>query len=204
MYSYALMIFLVILAGLLIHYKPTAMEGFAVAAVDPVRVPACVERSAAAQKLLARIAEIPQSDANAAELRLLVSKLCCLEADIATPAAGSYRTLPLQFRTSHDMEPPSTFVGRCLRNAVRDRDVELVMEKYETRGKELIRAILGDCAEAHAEFAAVAATTQSAMVNFCLRPQPAMDKPLGARDMGFWEPVASDLFQYQGISAQPK
>lgn len=203
----ALLAFLLLLALMLVHYRPgTTTEGFAVAAVDPIRMPACVERSDAAQRLLARFATLPESNTDAAELRLLVSKLCCLEADIATPAAGRYRTLPLQFRTSHDMEPASSFVGRCLRNAVRERDIELVIEKFEGRGRELLAAVLGgDCGDAQKELADVVARTRLAMTTACLRPQPQMDRPLGARDMGFWEPRAvSDLSAYQGISAQPQ
>ena len=117
--------FLVILAGLLMHFKPKPLaegfegvEGFSGAhAVDKINMPECVSRSTDAQSLLARIARYPEKDGMAAELRLLVSKLCCMEADIAAPSAGVYRTQHLQFRTSEDMEPPATIVGRCLRNA---------------------------------------------------------------------------------------
>jgi len=205
--TYLLVGFLFVLAFMLIHYRPgwSVEEGFAVAAVDPVQMPACVERSTDAQSLLARIASFPVDDANAAELRLLISKLCCLEADIATPAAGSYRTMPLQFRTSHDMEPASSFVGRCLRNAVRDRDIELVIEKFQTRGRTLLRALLGDCADGAKEFDAVVLRTRMAMNSSCLTPQPSMDRPIGARDMGFWEPEeVAEIAQYQGVSATPK
>ncbi|NBV89407.1 MAG: NAD-dependent epimerase/dehydratase family protein, partial [Betaproteobacteria bacterium] len=200
----ALGIALLVLALLLVHYRPAVEEGFALAAVNPLLVPACVERSTAAQSLLARFGSSETSAA--AELRLLVSKLCCLEADIATPAAGRYRTLPLQFRTSHDMEPASSFVGRCLRNAVRERDIDLVIAKFEGRGGELLAAVLGgDCGDAQKELADVVARTRLAMTTTCLRPQPQMDRPLGARDMGFWEPRAvGDLATYQGISAQPQ
>lgn len=218
--------FLIVLALMLVHWQPkmlpgieqfadTAMstsgkkddtkEGFAAIAVDPARMPACTERSAAAQSLLARFASVPESDEAASELRLLLNKLCCIEADIKTPAAGKYRTAPLQFRTSHDMEPASTLVGRCLAGAVQKRDVELIMEKFEKRGAELIVRILGsNCGDAQTEFMAVANLTRAALAS-CCRPAPTMDHPLGARDLGFWEPErVADLSQYQGISASPK
>jgi hypothetical protein len=202
MYSMiALGVFLLALAILLVQYKPTDIEGFAVAAVNPVLMPACTERSEDAQEILGRIAAFPETDEAAAEMRLLVSKLCCLEADIATPAAGSYRTLPLQFRTSHDMEPASSFVGRCLRNAIRDRDIELVIEKFNGRGRTLLATL---CPDAVPAFANLIARTNLAMVTTCLTPQPVMDRPLGARDLGFWEPAkVADLNAYKGISAQP-
>lgn len=198
--------FLIVLGLMLVHWKgdslpalPGIEEGFASAAVDPVRMPACIARSAQAQALIARI---PDSGDDASELRLLLSKLCCIEADIKTPAAGVYRTAPLQFRTSHDMEPASTLVGRCLAGAVQKRDVELIMEKFEKRGVELIKRFLG--AGAETEFMAVANLTRSALAS-CCRPAPTMDHPLGARDLGFWEPErVADLSQYQGISASSK
>lgn len=207
---YAVVVAVVLLALFLIHYKPASVElegveGFAVAAVHPTLVPACVQRSDKGQALLARIADRDATDAEAEELRLIVSKLCCLDADIATPAAGQYRTQSLQFRTSHDMDVPSTFVGRCLRNAVRQRDIDLMVEKYQTRGHALIGSLLSGCADARAEFDAVVARTRLTMMNFCLGNQPQMDRPLGVRDMGFWDPAESaDLMQYGGISAEPK
>jgi len=209
--TWALFGFLVVLAGLLIHFKPvpsgSSVEGFsATHAVNPKRMPECVSRSTDAQSLLSRIASYPESDDTAAELRLLVSKLCCMEADIMAPSAGVYRTMNLQFRTSEDMEPPATIVGRCLRNAVNKRDIDLIIEKYSWRGHYLIEKLCtGDRAQANAEFDKVVAHLQFAMTSFCLMKQPQMDRPIGARDMGFWEPEeVADLSQYKGISAEPK
>ena len=222
MVTVALIAVLLVIAAVLIHMRPVSqategfaalrrsgsLEGFALAAVDPARMPACVERSTDAQSLLARFAHVDEDeDENeaAAELRLLVSKLCCMEADIASPAAGLIRSQSLQFRTSHDMEAASSFVGRCLRNAVRDRDVDLVIDKFQKRGHELVEKVLGgDCGDAHKEFDAVVGRTRMAMMTFCMKPQPQMDRPTGARDVGFWEPAnVADLNAYQGISASP-
>ena len=200
--------FLVLLAGLLVHFKPpTSIEGFATRAVDSKHMPECVSRSTDAQSLLARIAA--NDDELSAELRLLVSKLCCMEADIAAPSAGVYRTINFQFRTSEDLEPPTTLVGRCLKNAVNKRDVELIIEKFQTRGHVLIKQLcLGSAEDSLAgaqEFDAVVTRLQIAMMSFCFVKQPSMDKPIGARDMGFWESEeVAELSQYQGISATPK
>lgn len=199
---------IVVVALLLVHYKPGVAgveESFAVAAVNPILMPACTERSVDAQKLLARLTSYPVGNEAADELRLIVSKLCCMEADIATPAAGSYRTLPLQYRTSHDMEPASALVARCLANAMRERDVTLIVDKFTERGHVLLKELLaGSCTEATAEFDTVVSRLRLAMTNFCLRPQPSMDHPIGARDMGFWEPEeTARLDQYKGISASP-
>jgi hypothetical protein len=213
MYGVATLItILLVVTGLIYYFNHSVMtpenfvtENFAVAAVHPTLMPACVERSEAAQKLLTRIASFPDSVDAAEELRLLVSKLCCLEADISTPAAGGYRTQALQFRTSHDMEPASTFVGRCMRNTVQKRDIDLIVEKFGKRGLELIQELVGACPDAKKEFEDVLLRTQMAMMSFCQGGQPSMDKPLGVRDMGFWEPEnVAVLDQYQGISAVRK
>ena len=196
---------LFVLALMLVHFKPmkSQSEGFANAAVDPILSPACTQRSPAAQRILASIAHLPETDEGAAELRLLLSKLTCIEADVSTAGAGTYRTLKLQFRTSHDMEPATSVVSRCLRNAVRQRDIDLIMDKFEKRGKLLIRSRCPS-EENLAAFDEVVAATRLSMVSFCLGDQPSMDKPAGARDPGFWEPEDTDLRQYEGISAMPK
>ncbi len=198
----ALAVALLVVALLLVHYRPAAaVEGFALAAVNPLLVPACVGRSTAAQRLLARFPN--ETHAAASELRLLVSKLCCLEADIVTPAAGLIRTLPLQFRTDTDMEAASTTVTRCRAGAIPKRDVELMSEKFAKRGAALVTQVLGDCSEAQADFAEVLARTTQAL-NSCLTPAPSMDRPAGPRDPGFWTPHdVSDLSTYQGVSASP-
>jgi hypothetical protein len=197
--------FLVALALLLIHFHPAAtMEGFSLAGVDPVRSPACTQRSADAQKLLARFADVPQEDGDAAELRLLLSKLCCMEADISSPAAGVIRTIPLQFRTSHDMDVASTLVSRCQKGATNARDVDLVIEKFTVRGHALVTGLC-DEPEAHAEFERVVSRLRWAMTTFCIPAQPSMDRPVGPRDVGFYETESvAELSQYQGISAAPK
>jgi hypothetical protein len=200
----ALAIALLVVALLLVHYRPAAAteEGFALAAVNPLLVPACVERSTAAQSLLARFGSSETSSAS--ELRLLVSKLCCLEADIDTPAAGLIRTLPLQFRTDTDMEAVSATVARCRAGAIPKRDVDLMTEKFAKRGAALVREVLGgDCGQAQVEFAEVLARATQAL-NTCQRAAPSMDRPAGPRDPGFWTPHdVADLSAYQGISASP-
>jgi len=206
---------LVVLCLMLAHYKP--VEGFQVresfnipppfnmregfTAVDEKLMPACTERSPAAQRILFDLARYPTTDEGAEELRLLLSKLCCIDADISTSGAGVYRTLALQFRTSHDMEPPTSFVGRCLNNAVRQRDIDLVMDKFEKRGRALIKS---RCPASETDFDEVIAMTRLSMISFCLGDQPSMDKPMGARDPGFWSPSNTDIRQYEGISASPK
>jgi hypothetical protein len=217
----AMLAILLVIVGLLILLRsysaptflpPYSAEGFAVAAVNSILAPACTERSTQAQSLLHRIATADENkslgnEGNKEELRLLLSKLCCLEADLITPAAGAYRTLPLQFRTSHDTDAASTLVGRCFRNALRQRDIDIIVEKFQVRGLELVGNLVNpsDVTEAKEEFMTVINRVKSALQSTCLTYQPQLDTPEGPRDVGFWEPkTAAGLAQYQGISAVPK
>ena len=208
---------LLVIVALLIVYRSSSVaylppiENFAVAAVNSILMPACTERSSSAQSLLNRIATTDENksfgnEGNKEELRLLLSKLCCFEADLSTPAMGVYRTLPLQFRTSHDTEPASTLVGRCFRNAIRQRDIDIIVEKFQVRGLELVGNLVvpSDVVVAKQEFMDVLERTRTALQNTCLVPQPQMDTPEGPRDVGYWEPKTADLSQYKGISATPK
>jgi hypothetical protein len=216
----AMLAVLLVIAGLLVLFRsysasmlpPYSAEGFAVAAVNSILAPACTERSTQAQSLLQRIAVSDENkslgnEGNKEELRLLLSKLCCLEADLITPAAGAYRTLPLQFRTSHDTDAASTLVGRCFRNAIRQRDIDIIVEKFQVRGLELVGNLVGpnEVAEAKGEFMTVITLVKTALQTTCLTYKPRLDAPEGPRDVGFWEPkTAAGLAQYQGISAEPK
>ena len=178
-------------------------EGFATHATDARRMPVCVNRSTDAQSLLARIADVDSAEAD--ELRLLMSKLCCMEADIAAPGAGTYRTLNLQFRTSQDTEPPVAIVSRCLVGAVNNRDTELIIAKFKARGHELIRELCQDSEKAATEeFDTVLRRLELTMMSFCVRKGASMDRPAGPRDPGYWASEESDLSQYDGFSAEPK
>jgi hypothetical protein len=199
-----LAIIAVIVAVFLVHYRPSEQppmtaEGFSMAAsVDPALMPACVSRSTDAQSLLARLengATTTDPDA-VAELRLLLTKLCCMEADIASPSPGTYRTYGLQFRTQQDIEPPATLVGRCLANAVNSRDIEIIIDKFAGRGHLLLEQLKLP-SSATTEFDAVVTRLRVAMTSFCFIPQPSLDHPTGARDMGYWEPTnVADLSTY--------
>ena len=174
------------------------VEPFATHATDARRMPECIVRSTDAQSLLARFAHVDSAEAD--ELRLLMSKLCCMEADIAAPGAGTYRTLNLQFRTSQDTEPPVAIVSRCLVGALNKRDTELIIEKFKVRGHELIRELCEPVDEATAEFDTVLKRLELTMRAMCKSKSIG---PAGPRDLGYWE-SESDLSQYDGFSAEPK
>lgn len=192
--------------SIFLYFRPTYLsEGFATIALDETAMPKCFLRDAEAQQLLARFAHMevaPASDAAMAreELTIILQKVLCIDADITGSGAGSYSTYRLQFQTSHDIEPAASFVGRCIRQAVRSRDVETAMGKFEMRGSELIGVL---CSEKEDKQSAINAfhniisrVTQSIM-QACLTPKASMDIPAGPRDPGYYEsPSIRELSPY--------
>ncbi len=175
-------------------------EAFTTVAVDANISPKCVTRSRDAQELLQITNQAtahlgPASEPRMAfeELKLIVQKATCMDADISGMGAGPYTSFALPYNTQHDIEPTANFVGRCLRNAVRSEDIEVLYDKMQTRGNELIQMICQtkeSRQKAFNLFHAVLATSARNITINCLKPQPVMDIPPGVRDPGYYLPPA--------------
>jgi len=187
-----------LLLGAVLYFRPRLLsEGFTTLAVDSDSMPKCFLRDADAQRILADLK--PSSDPNPAspaamalaELTLILQKVLCIDADITGSAAGVYSTYRLPFATAHDIEPPASFVGRCVRNAIRSRDLEIAMDKFEGRGKELIATICTDKKQhdrIQSLFHDVVARATRNIARTCLSEKASLDRPAGPRDPGFFEP----------------
>ena len=193
-------IFLVALVVVLFMFflKPRQMEGFATIALDGETMPKCLIRSPDAQELLAMFQGLkvvsPASESAMAyeELKLILQKLLCIDADVTGSGAGPYSTYQLPFATAHDIEPAASFVGRCVRNAVRERDITMAMEKFETRGNALIESMCADAEQrksAIAKFHNIVARTTQAITDKCLSEKATLDRPAGPRDPGYYTPA---------------
>jgi len=103
-------LFVLLALSAFLYFRPHFLsEGFATIALDDVSMPKCFLRSAQAQQLLT---ELNHDDAPNttngmayAELRLIVQKVLCMDADITGSGAGAYSTYQMPFATSHDIEP---------------------------------------------------------------------------------------------------
>lgn len=193
----ALAAFFVALAiAAFLYFRPRFItEGFATIALDGESMPKCFLRDAEAQRILAEFsgAEAPASDAGMAyaELKLILQKALCMDADITGSGAGPYSTYQMPFATAHDIEPAASFVGRCVKGAVRTRDLEMVIDKFEGRGVELIGTLCVDKAKrarVSAMFHNVLARASRNMADKCLVEKATLDIPAGPRDPGYFEP----------------
>ena len=75
------------------------------------------------------------------ELTLLLSKTCCLKKDLLNPSGIVEATRYQQYSTAHDVEPVAETAARCLAKTIPQRDLEIGLDKWNLRGKELIRKL---------------------------------------------------------------
>lgn len=201
--------FVVVVVGALVYFRPRFFsEGFTTIAIDGETAPKCFLRDADAQKLIAQFTQYrnePPASSRAmalAELTLILQKMLCIDADITGAAMGPYSTYQLPFATAHDIEPAAEFVNRCLKNAVRSRDIEVAMGKFEDRGYELLEVLCGGTPAHRANvdlFRGIVQRSTRNISEYCLKPKNGLDVPASPRDPGYFDPgsSASDARPYQ-------
>lgn len=207
-----IMAVLYLFPGLVLGKKQPRKEGFTTVALNKTTFPACLARDYEAQGLLQDMYAAtrglpPAADGAMAyqEFALIVQKLLCMDADITSLGAGDYSTMLLPFNTQHDMEPVGSFVGRCLKNAVRERDISITLGKLQDRGNALIDILCGQGmaakAKARTTFDGIVQRTKKQISAVCLKPHDSMDIPAGVRDPGYYVPPAlHQLSEYQNTA----
>jgi hypothetical protein len=191
----------------LVQKTPMETEGFTTIALNTTDFPKCVARDADAQQLLAALhaaAKTQDTLGDYDEFRLIVQKLLCMDADITSLGQGEYASLQLPFATLHDMEPVGVFVGRCLKNAVKQRDLDLIFDKYRTRGMTLLNNLCANGnnkAWAITMFDGIVNRTQKNITAVCLKERASMDVPAGVRDPAYYTPSdVAELGPYQNTA----
>ena len=196
---YAGVLFVVLIGlSLFFYLRPKYLsEGFAVIALEGETMPKCLLRSAEAQGILQQLYKMKQAAPASKEamayneLKLILEKILCIDADITGSGAGPYQTFQLPFATQHDIEPPASFVGRCLKKALRSRDIEVEFMKFNDRGNILIDTLSYDDAEREQlrnAFRNVIVKTAHNIAFTCLSEKANLDRPSGARDPGYYVP----------------
>jgi len=201
---YIVLIVVIVFLGLFFRkypkFPPTErkLEYFSSAAVAPDE-PTCVRRNADAQALLEMfpqyLTESPSEDAeDRIELKLILNKLTCIDADVNKTGIPGYNTVNLPYNTSHDTEPLINFVGRCLNGGANTRDIDLILSKYESRGIELITRIAKriniNAIKAYERYSSLVTTTYIVMSNNCIKHANSLDRPVGPRDPGYTMPYS--------------
>jgi len=168
-------------------------EGFSTVAVDRDLMPRCFTRDADAQAILLALRATKATNPDAfGELNLILQKMLCVDADVTGAGVGGYQSFQLPFVTQHDLEPAASFVGRCLKGAVRSRDLELTFDKWEKRGAVLIQTLAATNeavgSECQTRFHSVAKRAARNIGQACTNQRVSMDVPAGVRDPGYTVP----------------
>ncbi len=75
------------------------------------------------------------------EFILICSKLSCFKKDLMGVAGVVEATRYQPYSTAHDMEPVAETTSRCFAKTIPPRDLNLIMDKWGTRGEKLIRRL---------------------------------------------------------------
>jgi hypothetical protein len=191
----ALMAYLIALTiAIFLYFRPRFItEGFATHALNATSLPKCFLRDTDAQELIRGFRESsdPVNKAALQELTLIVQKVLCIDADVSGAGAGVYSTQSLPYATSHDIEPVQSLVGRCVRKVVRKNELQVVMDKYQARGNQLIISLCSDIQtqkEALTKFHTILTRSMRTIQQACETPKANMDVPAGPRDPGYHVP----------------
>lgn len=75
------------------------------------------------------------------EMTLLCSKLSAFKKDIVGVARVVNATASLPYATAHDIEPVAETTARCLSKTIPERDLNLIIDKWGSRGEILLRRL---------------------------------------------------------------
>lgn len=177
--------FVVLSIAVFLYFRPKFIsEGFTTIALSE-DMPRCLLRDADAQSLLA---SLDKHSEHYGEFKLILQKALCIDADVTGSAAGPYTTYALPFATAHDIEPSASFVGRCVRNVARSRDIEMVIGKFQDRGNELLSQLCVNPTIQKHKFRHILLRVMAHITPVCIAPKANLDIPKGTRDPGYFMP----------------
>ena len=136
--------FLAIAIGALVAYSSqSSCEGFA-GPVAGAGAPDCLRTLNDAAKLHdllhSKSIKTEEGPDDLRELDLILSKLACFKRDLmGNGVVNATRRQP--FSTSHDLEPVAETTARCFAKTIPQRDLQLGLDKWGTRGTFLVKRI---------------------------------------------------------------
>lgn len=188
----------------------SGVEGFFGGVAVGAGEPDCLRTSSEAAQVYSifanRASSTEEGPADFQEFRLLLSKLSCFKKDLIGTAAVVEATRYQPYATSMDIEPISETTARCFAKTIPSRDLEISLEKWGKRGKELIRRLCTslnltemESAQADTLFAALMRDVSEVARSVCLSGEPTINGKVAPRQAGGFEPPAlSDLGEYKG------
>ena len=96
------------------------------------------EASALVQMFVDKESTTEEGNADLAELKLILSKLCCIKHDLMAPRQVVQSTLDHPYQNTHDRENPADLVARCFNKTIPPRDLDISFATWKNRGLELL------------------------------------------------------------------
>lgn len=184
-------------------------EGFA----GPARgsgSPDCLRSSADAARVYDLLnSKVPTTEEGPDDLRemgLILSKIACFKRDLTGTAGVVEATRYQPFSTAHDMEAVAETTARCFAKTIPQRDLQLSLDKWGSRGTFLIKRLCtslnlsgGEEKEALEAFGRAMADIADIAMGRCCGGTVKIAGTDGPRMVGGYEPpVLSSLREYGG------
>jgi hypothetical protein len=110
-----------------------------------VGIPDCMQESQKAAELYSifasKVNSTEEGSDDLRELTLLLGKTSSFKKDLLSPSGIVSSTRAQPFSTAHDIEAVAETTARCLSKTIPERDLTIILDKWVTRGKELIRKL---------------------------------------------------------------
>ena len=184
-------------------------EGFA----GPARgagAPDCMRSSADAARVYELLSsKVPTTEEGPDDLRemtLILGKISCFKRDLTGTAGVVEATRRQPFSTAHDMEPVAETTARCFAKTIPQRDLQLSLDKWGSRGTFLIKRLCtslslsgGEEKEALEAFGRAMADLADIAMGRCCGGTVKIAGKDGPRMVGGYEPpVLTSLREYGG------
>lgn len=149
--SLSKIVFALFVTGLVLYFfvmvwkltQNTSAEGFAGPA--KVGIPDCLQESSDSARVYEIVSSKPQTTEEGPddlrEFTLILSKTSCLKKDLLSQSGFVEATRYQVYSTAHDVEPVAETTARCLAKTIPLRDLEISLDKWNTRGKMLLKRL---------------------------------------------------------------
>lgn len=185
-------------------------EGFFGGVAVGAGEPDCLRTSSEAAQVYSifanRVSSTEEGPADFQEFRLLLSKLACFKKDLIGTAGVVEATRYQAYATSMDIEPISETTARCFAKTIPSRDLDISLDKWSKRGKELVRRLCTsmnltemESAQADTLFDALMVDVSDVARSVCLSGEPTINgKEPPRQPNGFEPPTNQELGPYKG------
>jgi hypothetical protein len=169
-------------------------EGFYGGVARGAGIPDCFQANTAAARLFSifagRVGSVEQGTPDLSEFKLLLSQLGCFKKDLIGVAGVVDATRYQPFATQINMEPIAETTARCFAKTIPKRDLDLIFDKFKTRGNFLLTRLCtaADLTESETRasenlYAAFLKDVREIAEAKCLAGEPTInDKPISPRE----------------------